>query len=135
MKANNENRSSLRIGIKQLTSIIKKGSEYVVVKGDDKINNRPIKIIDISTGGLCIESKQNLKSGVGFHLEIPKIGNLEATPLETEATRSVFREDPQVHLNLGTEKDKSYYEVGLKFKKPNTKYLKQLYELALTKKI
>ena len=135
MNSINNKRGSLRVGIKKLTSIVKKAGEYVVMPGDDSIKKREIKILDISTGGLCIESKHDLKSGIGFHLEIPKIGNLDATTLQSESTRSIFREDPLCHLNMGTDKDKSYYEIGLKFKNPNTKYLKQLYELALKKKI
>ena len=135
MNSINNKRSSLRVGIKKLTSIVKKAGEYVVVPGDDRAKSREIKIIDISTGGVCIQSQQELKSGVIIDLEIPKIRNLDATILQSEITRSFFREDPLVHLNIGTEKDKSYYEIGLKFKTPNTKYLKQLYELALAKKI
>ena len=38
-------------------------------------------------------------------------------------------------MNMGTAQDKSYYEIGLKFKAPNTSYLKQLRALALAKKI
>ena len=38
-------------------------------------------------------------------------------------------------MNMGTAQDKSYYEIGLKLKAPNTSYLKQLRALALAKKI
>jgi len=85
-----------------------------------------IRIVDLSTGGLCIEAKKTLKLGVKFELEIPKIMHLESNLLACEVTRSVFREDPQYHMN---------YEIGLKFKTPNTNYLKQLRGLALAKKI
>ena len=94
-----------------------------------------VRIVDLSTGGLCIDSKKPLKSGVNFELEIPEIKHLKSNVLTCEVTRSIFREDPQCYLNMGTAKDKSYYEIGLKFKAPNTNYLKQLRDLALAKKI
>ena len=94
-----------------------------------------IRIVDISSGGLCIESKKTLKSGVNFELEMPEIMHLESNVLACQVTRSIFREDPRYYLNMGTAKDKSYYEIGLKFKIPNTNYLKQLLDLALAKKI
>ena len=130
-----EKRSSLRVRIKRLNSIILNAGKYVVVPGDEKPMTTKIEIADISPGGLCIESKYNLKSGVAFDLEILKIKNLDAATLRCEITRSIFREDPLHHTNLGTDKDKSYYEIGLKFKSPNTKYINQLVELALAKKI
>ena len=129
------NRSTIRVGVRQLTSIIQERGDYVVIQGTDKATTTTIRIIDISTGGLCIESKYGLRSGVAFDLEILKIKNLDATTLRCETTRSIFREDPLYHTNLGTDKEKSYYEIGLKFKSPNTKYINQLVELALAKKI
>ena len=135
MSSIKEKRSSLRVRIKRLTSIILNAGKYVVVPGDDKPTITKIEIVDISPGGLCIESKYHLKSGVAFDLEILKIKNLDDTTLRCETTRSIFREDPLYHTNLGTDKDKSYYEIGLKFKSPNTKYINQLVELALAKKI
>ena len=130
-----EHRASLRIGIKRLTSIIKRGHGHELVKEDNKMGVATIRIVDISAGGLCIESKKTLKSGVNFELEIPEIMHLESNVLTCEVTRSIFREDPRCYLNMGTAKDKSYYEVGLKFKTPNTNYLKQLLDLAQAKKI
>ena len=126
MNLNKDQRTSLRVGIKQLTSIIKKGHAHELVKGDNKMGVTTIRIVDLSTGGLCIESKKTLKLGVKFELEIPKIMHLESNLLACEVTRSIFREDPQYHMN---------YEIGLKFKTPNTNYLKQLRDLALAKKI
>jgi hypothetical protein len=123
---NKNQRVSLRVGIKQLTSIIKKGHAHELVKGDNKMRVTAIRIVDLSTGGLCIESKKTLKLGVKFELEMPKIMHLESNLLACEVTRSIFREDPQYHMN---------YEIGLKFKTPNTNYLKQLINLALAKKI
>ena len=130
-----DQRTSLRVGIKQLTSIIKKGHGHQLVTGDNKMEVATIRIVDLSTGGLCIESKTALKLGVKFELEMPEIIHLESNVLTCEVTRSIFREDPQCYLNMGTAKDKSYYEIGLKFKAPNTNYLKQLLDLALANKI
>ena len=130
-----EHRASLRVGIKRLTSIIKKGGGYELIQGDKETKTTTIRIVDISSGGLCIESKTTLKSGVNFELEMPEIMHLESNVLTCEVTRSIFREDPRVYLNMGTAKDKSYYEIGLKFKSPNTEYLKEFLELALAEKI
>jgi hypothetical protein len=130
-----EQMASLRVGIKRLTSIIKKGGGYELIQGDKETKTTTIRIVDISSGGLCIESKKTLKSGVNFELEIPETMHLESNVLTCEVTRSIFREDPRCYLNMGTAKDKSYYEIGLKFKTPNTNYLKQLLDLAQAKKI
>ena len=130
-----EHRASLRVGIKRLTSIIKKGHGHELIKEDNKMVVATIRIVDISAGGLCIESKKTLKSGVNFELEMPEIMHLESNVLTCEVTRSIFREDPRYYLNMGTAQDKSYYEIGLKFKIPNTNYLKQLLDLAQAKKI
>ena len=130
-----EQRASLRVGIKRLTSIIKKGGGYELIQGDKETKTITIQIVDISSVGLCIESKKTLKSGVNFELEIPEIMHLESNVLTCEVTRSIFREDPRCYLNMGTAEDKSYYEIGLKFKIPNTNYLKQLLDLAQAKKI
>ena len=135
MSINKEQRASLRVGIKRLTSIIKKGGGYELIQGDKETKTITIRIVDISSGGLCIESKKTLKSGVNFELEIPEIMHLESNVLTCEVTRSIFREDPRCYLNMGTAKDKSYYEIGLKFKTPNTNYLKEFLELALAEKI
>ena len=130
-----EQRTSLRVGIKRLASIIKKGGGYELIQGDKETKTTTIRIVDISSGGLCIESKKTLKSGVNFELEMPEIMHLESNVLTCEVTRSIFREDPRYYLNMGTAQDKSYYEIGLKFKIPNTNYLKQLLDLAQAKKI
>ena len=126
MTINKNQRTSLRVGIKKLTSIIKKGHGHELVKGDNKMEVVTIRIVDLSAGGLCIESKKTLKLGMNFELKIPTIMHLESNLLACEVTRSFFREDPQYHMN---------YEIGLKFKTPNTNYLQQLRDLALAKKI
>jgi len=128
MTINKNKRAFIRVGIKQLTSIVRtSGGDYEVVEGDEKTVFTKVKILDISTGGLCIESKNQIKEGVSFDLEIPKIKNLDTYAIRCECTRSIFREDPLYN--------KSFHEVGLKFENPNNKYLKQLYELAIAKKI
>ena len=128
MSINKDQRVSIRLGIKQLTSIVKaSGGDYEVESGDDKIILTKVKILDMSSGGLCIEAKHQIKEGVSFDLEIPKIKNLDTHTIRCECTRSIFREDPLYN--------KSYHEVGLKFEQPNNKYIKQLYELAIAKKI
>ena len=128
-------RKSIRVGIKQLPSIVKNRGDFELVQGSDKAKPAKINIVDISMGGLCIESKQNLRSGISLELEIPKVDKLSATVVECEVTRTKFREDPLYYKNLGTDQDKSIYEIGLKFKTPNTNYLQQLRDLALAKKI
>ena len=60
MSINKDQRASLRVGIKQLTSIIKKGHAHELVEGDNKMGVATIRIVDLSTGGLCIESKKHL---------------------------------------------------------------------------
>ena len=128
MSINKNQRSSIRVGIKQLTSIVRaSGGDYEVVEGDEKIVFTKVRILDMSTGGLCIEAKHQIKKGVRFDLEMPKIKNLDTNTVRCECTRSIFREDPLYN--------KSFHEVGLKFENPNNKYLKQLYELAIAKKI
>ena len=78
MNSIKEKRSSLRVRIKRLNSIIPNAGKYVVVSGDDKPIITKIEIVDISPGGLCIESKYNLKLGVAFDLEILKIKNIRS---------------------------------------------------------
>ena len=79
MSINKDQRASHRVGIKQLTSIIKKGHAHELVKGDNKMEVATIRIVDLSTGGLCIESKKTLELGVKFELEMPKLCTLKAT--------------------------------------------------------
>ena len=124
---------SLRVRVKKLTTIVKNDKGYETVSGDKKPTSIGIKIVDISAGGLCIASKYSLNEGVMLELEIPKIATLDAMILTCEVTRSIYIEDPQYYINMGTDKDKSYYKIGLKTKNQNT-YLKQLLELALANK-
>ena len=130
-----DNRGSMRVGMKKLTSIVRSGGDFELIQGTDKAMVTRIKITDISYGGLCIESKHKLQTGVSFNLEIPKMKSLDGSVVECEVTRSIYREDPLLHVNFGTDRDKSTYEIGLKFKAPNTEYLKQLYALAIDNQI
>ena len=61
--------------------------------------------------------------------------HLESNLLACEVTRSILGRMPDTIWTWGTAQDKSYYEIGLKLKAPNTNYLKQLRALALAKKI
>ena len=124
---------SLRVRVKKLTTIVKNDKGYETVPGDNKPTTIGIKIVDISTGGLCIASKYSINEGVMLELEIPKIATLDAMILTCEVTRSIYIEDPQYYINMGTDKDKSYYKIGLKTKNQH-KYLQQLLELALANK-
>ena len=125
---------SLRVRVKKLTTIVKNDKGYETVSGDKKPTTIGIKIVDISTGGLCIASKYSLNKGMMLELEIPKIATLDAMILTCEVTRSIYIEDPQYYINMGTDKDKSFYKLGLKTRNQH-KYLKQLLELALANKI
>ena len=79
-------------------------------------------IHDISLGGVCITLDQELKVEALIDLEIPKIGELDATVINCEVARSVFKLIETKHL----------YEVGLQFKNRNVEYLKKFIELAKT---
>ena len=52
-------RKSIRVGIKQLPSIVKNRGDYELVQGSDKAKPAKINIVDISMGGLVhrIEAK------------------------------------------------------------------------------
>ena len=118
MSINKDQRASLRVGIKQLTSIIKKGHGHELIEGKNKMEVAIIRIVDISSGGLCIETKKTLKLGMRFELNMPKIMQLESNLLACEVTRSIFREDPRYYMKMGTTQDKSHYEIGLKIQSP-----------------
>ena len=52
MSINKNQRAFIRVGIKQLTSIVRaSGGDYEVVEGDEKTVFTKAKILDISTGG------------------------------------------------------------------------------------
>ena len=117
MKKHKEKRKFLRIGVKQLTSIIKStGGDYELIKESSESTSTLINVKDISVGGLRIESKLEIKKGLFLELAIPKIKNLKAAVVKCEVTRSQFR-DGEYH-----------HEVGLRFRPANTDYLQQLLE-------
>ena len=123
MLANKEKRKFIRVGIRQLTSIIlnEKGN-YELIEESSKATPVAILIHDISLGGACITLDQELKVEALIDLEIPKIGELDATVINCEVARSVFKLIETQHL----------YEVGFQFKNRNIEYLKKFIELAKT---
>ena len=78
-----------------------------------------INVKDISTGGLRIISEYELLKGSFIDLTIPGIETLNRAIVKCEVIRSLFD---------GT----NYYDIGLRFRPPNTGYLKQLIELLKT---
>mgnify|MGYP002525044878 CR=1 FL=1 len=78
-----------------------------------------INIKDISTGGLRIISEYGLMKGLFIDLTIPDIETLDSAKVKCEVIRS---------LSDGA----TYPDIGLRFRPPNTGYLKQLVELLKT---
>ena len=113
-----ERRKFIRVGIKKLTSIVKNHTGvYELIPKDEKSIPTLINVKDICLGGLRIESKYEILDGVMLELAIPKVENLDATVIICEVVRSEF-------------KDGEYsYDTALKFKTPNTEYVKQLIDL------
>ena len=121
MKKNKEKRKFLRIGVKKLTSIIKsRGGSYELIEESSKSASTLIDVKDISVGGLRIESKLEIKKGISLELAIPKVKTLDAAVVICEVTRSRFSDGQY------------YHDIGLRFKPPNTEYLRQLIELIKT---
>ena len=121
MKKNKEQRKFLRVGVKKLTSIIKsQGGGYELIEESSKPASTLIDVKDISVGGLRIESKFKIKKGVFLELAIPKFKTLDAVVVTCEVTRTRFSDGQY------------YHETGLRFKPPNTEYLRQLIELIKT---
>ena len=122
MKKHKEKREFLRVGVKQLTSIIKnQGGGYELIDKSLAATPTLINIKDISVGGLRIESKHEIKKGIFLELLIPKVKTLEAAVVVCEVTRSRF---PDGQL---------YHDIGLRFRPANTEYLKQLMEFIKSK--
>jgi len=121
MKKYQEKRKFIRAGMKLLTSIIKnEGGGYELIEESSKPTSQLINVKDISVGGLRIESKLEIKKGIFLQLAIPKVKTLDAAVLNCEVTRSQFSDGQY------------YHDTGLRFKPPNTEYLKQLVELLKT---
>ena len=116
----NKKRKFLRVGVRHLKCVVISGLDYQPIEASAKATPTSIDIKDISIGGLCIKSVDRIKEGTFLALEIPKIKNLDATVVTTEVTRSVF------------EERENLYHLGLSFRPPNTKYIKQLIEIIKT---
>ena len=114
-----EKRAYFRVSVNKLTSIIKNSDgNYEVVDKSTKPLNTYINIIDVSVGGLRIESsKEKFKKGTSCEIVLPKVKDLDGKKLKCEVTRASFVEG------------RCSYDVGLRFIPPNTDYLKQFVEI------
>ena len=121
MKKHKEKRKFLRVGVKRLTSIIKNhGGGFELIEESSESIPTLINVKDISVGGLRIESDLKIKKGLFLELTIPKIKTLNASVVKCEVTRSQFQDGEH------------HYDIGLRFRPSNTKYLQQLLELIKT---
>ena len=115
-----QNRAHIRVSIDRLASVIKNElvNKFEVVDKSTKPLNTYINIIDVSVGGLRIESvKQQFKKGTSCEIVLPKVKDLDGKKLKCEVTRAKFIEANYFH------------DVGLKFIPANTDYLKQFVEI------
>ena len=114
---NKEKRKFLRTKVKQLTSIVKYEGVYKLIEEGEISAPTLINVKDISTGGLRIFSEYELMKGAFIDLTFPDIETLDSAIVKCEVIRSLFD-------------DGNYtYGIGLRFRPPNTDYLKQLVEL------
>ena len=121
-----EDRVSIRIKIRQLVDLIQIGSEYHYIKEEANASNQKITLIDISQGGMCIETNKGLLVKSKLSMTIPIIEKLPKTPIECRVTRSKsFISD----YTTSTIK----YNVGLTYINPNTEYLKNLFSYFIQK--
>ena len=117
-----ENRVSIRVKVRRLADIVSIGGEYQNIKEEANASFKNITIVDISSGGVCLEIDKKLIPGSKINLTIPPIENLPKSTIECKVTRSKsFIAD----YLTGIIK----YNVGLKYNTPNTEYLNNLYEL------
>ena len=114
-----QNRAHFRVSIDRLTSVIKNNDgNYEVVEKSAKPLDTYINIVDVSVGGLRIESsKEQFKKGTSCEIVLPKVKDLDGKKLKCEVTRAKFIEANYFH------------DVGLKFIPANTDYLKQFVEI------
>ena len=114
-----QNRAHFRVSIDRLTSVIKNNEgNYEVVEKSAKPLDTYINIVDVSVGGLRIESsKEQFKKGTSCEIVLPKVKDLDGKKLKCEVTRASFIEG------------RCSYDVGLRFIPPNTDYLKQFVEI------
>ena len=116
---NKEKREFIRTKVRRLTSIVKHEGAYELIEEDEISTPTLINVKDISTGGLRIILEYGLMKGLFVDLTIPDIETLKSAVVKCEVTRSLF------------DGAKSY-DIGLRFRPPNTSYLKQLVELLKT---
>jgi len=116
---NKDKREFIRTKIKRLKSIVKHEGIYKLIEEDETSTPALTNANDISTGGLRIISEIELVKGSFIDLTIPGIETLNRAIVKCEVIRSLFD---------GT----NYYDIGLRFRPPNTGYLKQLIELLKT---
>ena len=114
-----EKREFIRTKVRRLTSIVKHEGAYELIEEDEIYIPTPTNVKDISTGGLRIISEYELLKGSFIDLTIPDIGTLDRAKVKCEAICS---------LSDGA----NYHDIGLRFRPPNTGYLKQLVELLKT---
>ena len=114
-----QNRAHFRVSINRLTSVIKNNDgNYEVVEKSAKPLGTYINIVDVSVGGLRIESsKEQFKKGTSCEIVLPKVKDLDGNKLKCEVSRARFIDST------------SRYDVGLKFIPPNTDYLKKFMEI------
>ena len=111
-----EKRKFIRVQVRRLTSIVKQQGKYELLEETLNKDLTLLDIKDISTGGLRIESEDEIIKGTSFELTIPKIKKLDKAIVKCEVTRSEFNDGNYV------------YDVGLRFIPANTDYLKELVE-------
>ena len=116
---NKEKRAFLRTKVRRLTSIVKHEGVYKLIEEDEISTPAPTSVKDISTGGLRIISENELMKGAFIDLTIPDIETLDSAIVKCKVMRSLFD-------------GANYYDIGLRFRPPNTGYLKQLVELLKT---
>jgi len=114
---NKEKREFIRTKVRRLTSIVKHEGVYKLIEEGEISTPTLINVKDISTGGLRIISENELMKGAFIDLTIPDIETLDSAIVQCEVIRSLFDDGNYTH------------NIGLRFRPPNTDYLKQLVEL------
>jgi len=114
-----QNRAHFRVSIDRLTSVIKNSDgNYEVVEKSATPLDTYINIVDVSVGGLRIESsKEQFKKGTSCEIVLPKVKDLDGNKLKCEVSRARFIDSTP------------RYDVGLRFVPPNTDYLKKFMEI------
>ena len=117
---NKDKREFIRTKIKRLKSIVKHEGIYKLIEEDETSTPALTNANDISTGGLRIISEIELVKGSFIDLTIPRIETLDSAVVKCEVIRSL------------KDVDDYTYDSGLRFRPPNTDYLKKLVELFKT---